>query len=204
MSTLSVRKNFIGALIGINLVALPAIFFLNNKHILDFQGPSSKSTLPAHAQIPAFELTERSGKIVTDAQMRGRVWVADFIFTRCSNQCPMMSAKLSLLQQSLPGFVSFVSFSVDPLHDTPEQLRIYAQNYRADENRWLFLTGQKETVDRILSTLHLGNGSDPNLHSLRFVLMDEKLQVRGYYNSEDPQALEQLKRDVRRLTENHV
>ena len=116
------------------------------------------------------------------------------------NQCPMMSAKFSLLQKSLPHSIQLASFSVDPQNDTPEKLSAYAKNYGADETRWFFLTGQKATIDRILSALHLGNGSDPNLHSLRFILLDEKLRVRGYYNSEDSEALEQLKRDIQKLS----
>ncbi len=196
---LLLRKNFVRGLICLNLIAVPLIFFLNRSAILDFRGTSSIATLPIYAQMPPFELIERNGKAVTDQQMRGNIWVANFIFTRCPNQCPLMTNKFLLLQKSLPDFVHLASFSVDPVYDTPEKLRAYAESYGAGETRWLFLTGEKAILDRVLSTLHLANGKDINLHSLRFVLLDEKLQLRGYYNSEDTEALDQLKRDIKSL-----
>jgi protein SCO1/2 len=196
---LLVRKNFIRALIVINLIAVGLIFLGSRIPHVDFYREAPASGFSIYAQMPAFELTERSGKSMTDAQMRGKFWVANFMFTQCPNQCPLMNTKFSLLQKSLPDNVRLASFSVDPLHDTPEKLRAYAANFGAEDARWYFLTGEKATLERILNALHLGNGEDPNLHSLRFVLMDEKLRVRGYYNSEDPAALSQLKRDLEKL-----
>ena len=197
------RKKFLWFLIGINLIALPFIFFLKRAHFLYLNGHSSKAALPVYAEMPVFELTERSGKKITDHEMRGKPWIADFIYTECPNQCPTMSAKFSMLQKSLPSYMRLVSFSVDPARDTPEKLQHYAEHYHADKARWLFLTGEKTEIGRILLALHLGNGGDPNLHSLRFVLLDEKLSVRGYYNSEDSEALGQLKTDIQILEKSH-
>jgi protein SCO1/2 len=202
MPALWLRKNFILGLIGVNLLTIPFIFFLNRSVIFNFGGALLKSALPIYAQMPSFELIERNGKMVTDRQMKKKIWVANFIFTRCPNECPLMTHQFSLLQKSLPDFVHLVSFSVDPAYDTPEKLQVYAKNYGAPEERWLFLTGAKETINQILFALHLANGKEVSGHSLRFVLLDEKLQLRGYYDSGDPQGLSQLKRDIASLRNN--
>ena len=114
-----------------------------------------------------------------------------------------MTAKFALLQKTLPPDVRLVSFSVDPENDTPEKLRAYASAAGADEKKWLFLTGQKTEIVRVLSALHLGNGDDPGMHSLRFVLLGPELQILGYYNSEDSGALAQLKHDIDQWMETH-
>ena len=194
------RKNFILLLIGINLIGLPWIFFANREKTLDFKSASSGKDLPDYGGMPAFRLTERNGNIVTDGTMKGSLWLADFVFTACPNQCPMMTAKFSLLQKTLPVNVRLASFSVDPENDTPEKLRAYAESHGADPKKWLFLTGEKAEITRILSALHLGNGEDPNMHSLRFVLLSPELRVLGYYNTEDSEALGQLKRDIQKWT----
>ena len=160
----------------------------------------SAEASPDYGRLPTFQLTERGGKTVTNEQLEGSFWVANFIFTACPNQCPLMTAKFSLLQKTLPQNVRLVSFTVDPETDSPEKLSAYASGYRADSERWLFLTGKKSEIQRVLSGLNLGNGDDPNMHSLRFVLLGPKSQVLGYYNSEDSEALGQLNRDIKKWT----
>lgn len=190
------RKNFVLFLIVANLLLLPLIFCANRARVLHFKNNAPAETLPEYGRMPAFRLTERSGKTVTEKDMKGGLWVADFIFTSCPNQCPMMTSKFSLLQKILPENVRLASFSVDPGNDTPEKLSAYAAGHGAQEKKWLFLTGEKTEIQRILSALHLGNGEDPNMHSLRFVLLGPELQILGYYNSEDSGALGQLKQDI--------
>src|SRR5713101_367446 len=93
-----------------------------------------------------FSLTERSGQTVSRADLRGKVWVASFLFTRCCTGCPQITATLAQLQKELQGQpdVILVSFSVDPEHDTPKVLKDYAKEWGADPKRWLFLTGKQE------------------------------------------------------------
>ena len=115
------------------------------------------AALPVYGQVPEFTLTERSGRSVTAGDLRGRVWVANFIFTQCPGVCPALSARMAALQQALrarresgaPGNdVRLVSISVDPTRDTPEVLRRYAARFRADPDDWLFLTGSRGAVQR--------------------------------------------------------
>jgi protein SCO1/2 len=162
--------------------------------------------LPEYSAVPDFALTERSGREVTRQELSGHVWIADFIFTRCSGICPAMSSNMKKLQERLPKEIRLVSFSVDPEHDTLEVLTEYARRYEADPERWLFLTGdtptmQKLSVEGFKLAMDPTSGTkiEPILHSSRFVLVDRKGKIRGYYGMEDPDALDRLAADVRKL-----
>ncbi len=160
--------------------------------------------------LPPFSLQERSGRTVRLDDLRGQVWVADFIFTRCAGTCPAMTARLVRLRKEVPPEILFVSFTVDPRHDTPEVLARYARDFGADE-RWLFLTGSQDALYRLategfkLAALAVPpeqqrtGGDGPFLHSSKFVLLDGGGRVRGYYDSEDETAMAQLIRDVKRI-----
>jgi protein SCO1/2 len=137
--------------------------------------------------------------------------VADFIFTQCAGACPAMSARMARLRREVPPGVRFVSFTVDPTTDTPEVLTRYAQRFGADGD-WLFLTG----APRALYDLSVGGfklaamevppaerapgGDGPFLHSAKFVLVDAEGVVRGYYDSDDEDALRALVADVGALS----
>src|SRR6266481_7297210 len=103
--------------------------------------------LPVLGQIPGFELTDETGQPFDRKALDGKVWVADFIFTTCTGPCPRMSSLMRQVQQAsgaIPG-VQLVSFTVDPEHDTPAALALYAARYHAQSERWHFLTGARET-----------------------------------------------------------
>src|SRR5438270_4449000 len=102
-----------------------------------------------------FALTDRNGEVVRDADLRGKVWIASFVFTRCTGPCPQVTASVARLQDELKNQpdVRFVTFTVDPEHDQPEVLARYATNFKADADRWLFLTGSQE---KIYALLHEG------------------------------------------------
>lgn len=109
--------------------------------------------------VPEFTLLERSGQTVTAGTLRGKVWVANFIYTRCLLECPLMSNTMAQLQGLVADAVDvrLVSITVDPEYDTPEVLRRYAQSFAAHPQRWLFLTGDKEVIYRLAQEgFHLG------------------------------------------------
>src|SRR5688500_13074170 len=87
--------------------------------------------------LPDFKLTERSGKAVSKADLAGKVWVASFVFTRCSGPCPAVTATVARLHSELAGEsgVRFVTFTVDPDRDDPGELKKYAERYRADAEK---------------------------------------------------------------------
>ena len=161
--------------------------------------------------VPAFSLTERSGKSVTLRDLGGQVWVANFMYTSCEDTCPLQSAVLAKLQSQWGPHADLkvVSITVDPERDTPAVLSRYADRFGADPDRWFFLTGPKAAIYRLAQEgFHLsatpatgtqgGDGLE-FVHSSRFVLVDGQARIRGYYQSDDPEALRQLSKDVKWL-----
>ena len=161
--------------------------------------PNAEPPPLVYGKLQSFHLTDQHNNPVTLESLRGKTWVMDFMFTRCPNQCPMMSFKMAALQNVLPKAVQFASVSVDPEHDTPDILSRYAKRFKAQEGRWFFLTGSKEEVARLLKAAHLGDSGEPSMHSLRFILIDKRGAVRGYYNSEEEAPIENLKKDIQKL-----
>lgn len=159
---------------------------------------SKAGHLPEFGTVPEFKLTERSGRDIERAGLDGRVWAANFIFTRCPGPCPMMSVRAQELTRALPD-LTMVSFTSDPEFDTPEVLAKYAVKYKANPKQWLFLTGPKAEMSRIAKEFKFGGIDQPDMHSTRFVLVDGKAQIRGYYDSNDPEALARLRRDAQAL-----
>jgi cytochrome oxidase Cu insertion factor (SCO1/SenC/PrrC family) len=184
------KEKLLWAILVATLLGVPAAFFIQQ---------SQKPKLPHYGMASDFTLTERDGRSVSQKNLRGKIWVADFIFTSCAGQCPMISQQMERLQRQLPSSVTFVSFTVDPERDTPEVLADYSKNYNADSSRWLFLTGDKETLTRVTTSFYMDGIEDPNLHSIRFALVDPYSQIRGYYDASDPQALQKLSSDVAAL-----
>ena len=189
--------NRLGLLFGIALVALGLLIV--------------GKTRPQTAQVdygsaPDFSLTDSSGRALGLEALRGKVWIADFIFTSCAGTCPMMSGQMRKLQDSLPHDIRLVSFSVDPARDTPAVLAHYATQLGADPNRWVFLTGDRQqvydvSVKGFKLALDDGKGSEtePIMHSSRFVLIDRAGQIRGYYSGTEDADLTRLSEDAKKL-----
>jgi protein SCO1/2 len=165
--------------------------------------------LPVHWPLPAFALVDQDGRPQTLGGLRGRPWIADFIFTRCGGVCPLLTARVAKLQPRLPAGTRIVSFTVDPEHDQPAVLARYARDVGAGPH-WLFLTGPREDLYRLatdgfkLAAMELPAGDPraadgPFLHSAKLVLVDGEGRVRGYYDSEDEAARERLLADLARL-----
>jgi protein SCO1/2 len=111
----------------------------------DTQATSEEQPLREIAPAPGFMLTSQDGAQISLANLRGKVVAVTFIFTRCSDTCPLLTPMMSMVQDRLGGDfgskIVFASITVDPEHDTPEMLKLYAQAYGADVAGWSFLTG---------------------------------------------------------------
>lgn len=175
---------------------------------------SATAALQDFGAVPDFTLVSQTGDTVRSQDLRGP-WIADFMFTTCGSICPVMSAQFEQLSTRLDDRVRLVSFSVDPERDTPERLAEYAARYGAVPARWLFLTGEKADVRRLVQDgFRLGvddaapediaRGADTILHSTRFVLVDANARIRGYYDSTEGNAMKQLEHDVERLLAENV
>ncbi len=158
-----------------------------------------------------FSFTDHTGAALTARELRGRIVIANFIFTRCPTVCPVFSAKMRRVQERTEDakhHLKLLSITADPTYDTPEVLAEYADEYHADAERWRFATGNPEDVRRIASeglkvALDQAGEFDsgvPNiLHSEHFILIDHQLRIRGYYHSGDPIRIETMLVDARRL-----
>jgi len=166
--------------------------------------------LTQYGAVPEFKLTERSGGEINLTQLRGKIWIADFIYTTCTDTCPLQTAAMAKLQKefSAQSNVQFVSVSVDPEKDTPQVLSAYADKHEADRQRWYFLTGQRDQVIKLIRDgFHLSVAALPDSseaggmipHSPRFVLIDGQAQIRGYYDSRATESLAKLRNDIATL-----
>ncbi|MCB9475365.1 MAG: SCO family protein [Deltaproteobacteria bacterium] len=151
---------------------------------------------PVIAPVPTFSLTNQNGEKFGSDDLRGDIYVANFIFTRCKGVCPELSRGMAELQERYAREerpMKLVSFSVDPTYDSPEKLAEYAKRYNADPARWNFLTGDEATVRELLvkgfgqylgeKTVNTDNLVDI-AHSERFVLVDYDGNIRGHYSSD--------------------
>ena len=171
-------------------------------------GDTGEPPLPEMVPISDFTLTDQDGADFGTAQLAGKVWIADLIFTSCPSICPMMSTQMGNLHRRIDDpRVAFVSISVDPEVDRPEVLRAYAERYRADTDRWHFLTGTLEDVNRVVHLsfrLPMGDRMDREdgqydiLHTGRFILIDQRATMRGLYET-NRAGQDQLEHDVQRL-----
>ena len=158
-------------------------------------------------QLPAFQLTERTGDAFGLDQLKGHVWVANFFYTTCPGPCAALSARMGDVQKAVADFedVRLVSISSDPEKDTPEVLRGYAQTFHAGP-RWFFLTGKKDIIYELANkgfllslTEDLANTTEPITHATRLVLIDRAGTIRGYYDGTTTEGIARLLAALKRL-----
>lgn len=164
--------------------------------------------LPRLGAAPDFALVSEQGKTVSKADYAGKVWIADFVFTRCGGSCPILSARMAALSGRMADapLVRFVSFGVDPEYDTPEVLAGYGRKLGADPSRWTFLHGTRPVIRSLIKDgfkLAVEDGPadsvEPILHSTRFVLVDAEGTIRGYYDGMEQPPVDVLEKDARAL-----
>ena len=167
----------------------------------------SVSQLEHFRTVPPFTLTERSGKpFDSAAALKGKLWLANFFFTACPGPCLKMNGRMQELQESLlrdHADVRLVSFSIAPEMDTPEVLRKYAQKFHALPDRWSFLTGDHDTIYSLarnafmLPSIDQQGKDHPDdqgdfIHSEKIALVDRQGVVRKYFDSTNPEVLQQV------------
>jgi protein SCO1 len=163
---------------------------------------SSRAQVPVLGEVPRFSLTERSGKPVTQDNLKGHLTVVDFIFTNCRSICPTMTGNMSELYQlyNASDKVHFLSISVDPDRDSLEVLQRYANEHGVTDDRWLFARGALVDVAHLMEKgFMLAADELPSGHPSQFILVDEKGQIRGYYSNEDETGLPRIKMHIQEL-----
>lgn len=195
-------KIIVGILLGLSAVLALGTIGLT----VYFMRHAAVTTLPKYNTVPDFQLTERSGQTVALGDLKGKVWLADFIYSTCPGPCPMISSHLAELQTSAlqnPN-VRFVSFSTNPAQDTPAILQTYAEGFHAGA-QWLFLTGDQEKIFALIRTgftLAVATQADaknPIVHSTKLVLVDKNGVIRKYYDGLDHDENATILRDIQTL-----
>jgi protein SCO1/2 len=173
------------------------------------------STLPVLFPAPQFDLTDQTGRPFSSSYLTGKVVVANFVFTTCTDICPLLTATMAQVRdqlrqaQLLGDKAVIVSFSVDPEHDTPEALTTYGERFGATPAEWRFLTGQRQAIDDLLvggfkvgrppPAARTSDGTLEIIHTNRFALIDPRGQVRALLNGEELDVSAFVE-EIRRLT----
>jgi protein SCO1/2 len=191
-------------------IAMPRHYFFDD--VIDSVKNGKRVTDTLWHQVQNISLTNQLGEKVSINDLRGKIIVADFFFTRCPSICPHLTRNMKGLQDALKlkditkpvdtSFVHFLSFSVDPERDSVEALKKYADRYGVNSDVWWLLTGPKKTIyDFALHEIKLpledGGTVDSNfIHTGRFVVIDKHGVVRGFYDGLDTAALSKLAEDI--------
>lgn len=176
--------------------------------------PTEGVLLGEFREVADFTFTAENGEPFALDDLRGKVWVANFIFTSCAAECLVLSARVAELQRHLRDYddVAFVSISVDPQTDTPERLKAFAERWHADPERWRFLTGDVAEIDELVlksfllpitrDPIELGKLFSQNLiHSNRFAIVDRNGVVRAYVEGLPNESVSSILRIVVQLRE---
>jgi protein SCO1/2 len=192
------------------LIAVAVGFWASRRLSAPREAPETTAAdVPVLTTVPAFRLVAQTGEPFGSEELTGRVWIANFIFTRCPTVCPQLSRRMADVQAAVreDEGIRLVSFSVDPDYDTPEVLREYATRFGADPERWTFLTGTVESIKQAVEEgLKVSSGLDGKpvdvsevLHGTHFVLVDDRLRIRGYHDVATPEGFDRLVADAERL-----
>lgn len=179
------------ALLAVTVAVIVVLFQLKRDYV------ARQNTLPVIQTLAPFTLTNQAGQTVTLDSLRGRVWVADIIFTRCAGPCPLMTRQMRELQDALPreSRAALVTLTTDADYDTPPVLAEYAARHGADPARWQFLTGDKVAIANLaIDGLKLTTFAKPPeertdpadlfVHATLFVVVDKLGRLRGAYETQ--------------------
>ncbi len=171
-----------------------------------YEAKNGKTDTTYHT-IQNFSFTNQDGQTVTQKNLDGSVYVADFFFTTCHSICPIMSTQMEHVVEKFKGNseVKFISHTVDPDIDTIEQLKRYAIQHNADAKQWMFVTGDKKELYDVARTSYMldaekgDGGPDDFIHTQNFALVDKDKRIRGYYYGTDSTDMYQLSKDINLL-----
>lgn len=164
-------------------------------------------------KIGSFSLKNQDGETITLDEVKGKVHVAEYFFTHCQSICPIMNVQMQRVHKKFKenDNVKILSFTVDPVNDTIERMKWYANKHGATGNNWHFLTGDKEALYEVArksyfvlkpaEARNLGDAGSDFIHTNNFVLVDQKLRIRGYYDGTDPKEVDKLMHDIELLLE---
>lgn len=188
-----IKKNNIWVIIGLSffLIGLPLGSWYYLQQGLNYRlGVQEK--LEVKGEVPAFSFTDQNGQVITNDSLKGKLYVADFFFASCPNECLQMAENLKVVQEAFKDHpkVVIVSFTTDPYHDTTQVLKAYADALGALPYQWYFLRGEQQEIFKLAKKgFKLPADTNDNdgdiVHSPYFAVVDMEGQIRNYYDGTD-------------------
>ena len=207
-------KSTLTFLFFFSLVFVPILYFLvRPKDRLPVYNPidvnprlvdDSVKHISRNHRIAEFELVNQDGKVITKEDFEGKIYVADFFFTRCQTICPIMAVNMKDLQEHYRNDpeLKFLSHSVTPVMDSVPVLKAYAEKNGAIEGKWEITTGSKKHIYELarksyFAVLDEGDGGDQDfIHTEQFILVDRSGQIRGFYDGTEKEEMQRLIDDI--------
>lgn len=196
-------------------ITLPGYYVTDKIQSRTEDGKTVKDTI-FHRAADIELINQLDKKVSLNKDLKGKILVVNFIFTRCPDVCPKLTNSMVLLQAAfkknprkefeIGKAVQLISITVDPEHDSVPVLRAYADRFKADHDRWWFLTGEKQDIynyarNDLAVSVQPGDGSqDDFIHTQKIILIDQERYIRGYYDGLDSAAIKQCADDVSLLT----
>jgi protein SCO1/2 len=185
-------------------IKIPQYYRVDGIEAVQKDGKNYNDTI--YHQVKDIELINQMGeKISLNKTLQGKVLVINFMFTTCQSVCPQITREIATIQKAYekknPDWVQFISITVDPTRDSVTALRTYSDNYKANHDRWYFLTGSKEAIfnyakEELGVVLQHDGGVEGVVHSENIILLDKDRYIRGYYNALEPQRVAQCAQDI--------
>ena len=187
---------------GTKAVEMPRRYFYDSVNVIEKNGKVTYDTAWHH--VSNLHFTNQLGQQVSFDDLKGKIIVLDFFFTRCPTICPQLTRAMKKLQNSFPNndsIVQFVSISIDPIHDSVPQLRKWAEKFQVNPDSWWLLTGNKDSIYNFAFHEIKASVADVNIdtafiHTENFFLLDKDRVVRGWFNGLDSVAQSKLVRDI--------
>ena len=161
--------------------------------------------IPIIKKVPNFNFTNQNGELFSNNQLKNKITVLDFFFTNCPGPCPIMTYNMKTLYNdfSSTDAVQFVSITVDPINDSIEVLKNYAEINGVNDQRWQFLTSELSKIKLLKQGGFMLFADDlPQGHAIKFILIDEDGNIRKYFDGTDEASLAILKKDISNLVKN--
>ncbi len=209
------KKEVVLATLALLLIGVFVLLFINTRtankplRTLPYFDPKDYSGVKRaeHHVIPSFSFTNQYGKEVTEKTTEGKIYVADYFFTTCQSICPVMSNQLVRVYQAYKSRndLLILSHTVDPETDTVAQMLDYAKRHGVNDEKWLFLTGDKKELYQlarkgyILEAEEGDGGEEDFIHTQNFALVDKEKHIRGYYDGTDSLEVDRLIKDLQLL-----
>jgi protein SCO1/2 len=196
------NKTKLGLYAGFFILLFIGFYFALTRLIPGFGSP----VLPVLSQVPPFSFDNQEGKMITDRDLAGKVYVAEYFFTTCRGICPKMNVNMKKVSGDYANEANFriLSYTVDPETDSVGRMKHYADSLGADPQRWWFLTGRKDSLYHLARSGYLlddpkNNATNINeqfIHTQFLALVDKSGRVRKIYDGLKKDELDELEKDI--------